>query len=772
MSPLLLLLTAPLLAPQPPLERFGAALGPARPRPAERRIVVMTEAAGFKTWPVLRQLARQFEAEHPGVRVELLDSSGAAGAKDKNKFMIAGGLELDITRIDITELPAYLAEGALVDLQPFFDADPDWNPEEYFRAPLDALRDARGHLYGLPSTFTPYVMYVNETRLGELGLERPRPDWTWNEFLTLARRATEDTDGDGRTDRFGISLTQWLQALAPWVWQAGGRWIDPDRRIATMSDPRTVEALSFVHGLLHKERVASFDASLENQLSRGLFQAGKALFYGPVGYWETYRFQHIDAFRWDVLPLPRGRQAATSIAMTVYVVPRTSAHPELAYRFLRRLAGERYQRTLAEIGNGVPGLIRAARSESFLDPQRPPASEHVFLDVLDHARLLPPLVPWRRIEALCKAELASILLDERCDVPALCAAMEDNVDAWFAQERDRRGRPRMPPGWLAGPLSLSLLALAALFVARRGPRPGRLGRREERAGYSMIALWAAGFTLFLLGPAIVTFLLSLTDWSPLRPLAEARWVGLENYGRLATDPTFHTSLGATALYAAVSVPLGLALALALALLLAAEGTFASLVRTVVYIPAILSPVIAAAVWRWILDADQGLLNQGLRALGLEGPPWLRDATWVVPSFVLMSLWGVGTQMLVFLAALKAVDPTLLEAARVDGAGPLRRLWHVTLPAISPVVLFNLITGLIAAVQIFAQPYVMTQGGPGDASRFLVLLLYESGFRHLDMGYASAIAWVLFVALAMLCLGLLASSKRWVYYAGGGGGGRT
>jgi multiple sugar transport system permease protein len=205
-------------------------------------------------------------------------------------------------------------------------------------------------------------------------------------------------------------------------------------------------------------------------------------------------------------------------------------------------------------------------------------------------------------------------------------------------------------------------------------------------------------------------------------------------------------------------------ALALAMLVRAESTASGVLRTVLYLPAIVSPVIVAAVWRFVLDADHGLLNEWLWRLGIEGPAWIRDRAWVLPSFVLMSLWSVGAQMLVFLAALKAIPRELEDAARVDGAGAWRRFWHVVLPSLTPVVLFNLVIGLLQALQIFAQPYILTQGGPGDASRFLVLYLYESGFRHLDMGFASAIAWVLFAISAVLVGLALASSRKWVHYA--------
>lgn len=729
----------------------------------ERTLVVMAEEEQLDSWIVLEELAREFEAEHPGVHVRLLPLGGAAGAQDKGKFMLAGDLQLDLLRIDITELAAYVGEGALLDLSPCFEADPTWDPQDYFPSVLAALRAPDGRLYGLPSTFTPYVMYVNRDLLHERGLEFPTPDWTWDDFLRAARSATRAADGNGRPATVGISLTQWLQAVAPWIWQNGARLLDDEGR-AAMHEPAFVEALEFLHGLLHEERVASFDASFQNQLSQGLFQAGRAAFYGPVGYWETYRFRHIEDFAWDVVPLPRGERSATAIAMTVYVVPRTSAEPELAYRFLRRMAGERYQRTLARIGNGVPGLIAAARSADFLKPDVAPASEHVFLDVIPEARFLPPLSNWRAIETLCQAELEGILLVEDFDVAAACERMRAKTQRFLDREARRRSLPRMAPWAVPGTLALGLGVLVAIGLFRRGRRPVAWRAREERQAYVLLLPWGLGFLLFLVGPALVSLVLACSEWTPLRPFADKRWVALENVTRLFSDATFATSLKATAVYALVAVPLGLALALALALLLRRATFGVGAVRTLAYLPAIVSPVIIGALWRVLLRADDGLVNAGLEAVGLTGPAWLRDPDWVVPAFVLMSLWSVGAQMLVFLGALQAVDPALEEAARIDGAGTWRRFRHVLLPALTPVVLFNLLTGSINAFQIFAQPYVMTGGGPGDASRFLILYLYQTGFRHLDVGYASAIAWVVFALLALLCLVLLRWSRRWVWYA--------
>ncbi len=742
------------------LGAFGSAVAAQAPR----RLVVMCEQRALGVWEDLEALSRDFEKDNPGVEVQLLEQAGASTADDKIKFMLAGDLPLDVMRVDIGELAAFLDENALFDLDPYFSKDPTWRPDDYFRQPIDALRDARGHLFGLPSTFTPYVLYCNLDLLARAGLGRPKPDWTWDDFLRYARATTKDLDGDGKPDQFGISLTQWLQAVVPWIWQNGGELIDATNTKSRLGEPAVVDALQFLNTLLHVERVSSFDATFENQLSQGLFQAGRAAFFGPTGYWETWRFKHIKDFRWDVVPLPRGKRAATSIAMQAYVVPRTSREPELAYRYIRALGSDRWQRVLAKIGNGVPAIKSAAQSDAFLKPDTPPESEQVFLDVLSTARFMPPLANWRKIEALCQAEFQGSLLFRETDIARACARAAQKTDDYLARVRDRKQRPRLWRWTMEVSIAAAVLALLGGFVARRDRKPSAIVRRQERQGLAMLAPWAVGFVAFLFGPAVSSIVLSFCEWSPLRDVHDIGFVGSGNYAQILTDDTFWTSLRVTSLYAAGSVPLGLVIALALALLLDAETRTARALRTIIYLPAIVSPVIVAAVWRFILDPERGLLNRGLAQLGIEGPAWIRSETWVVPSFVLASLWAVGGQMLVFLAALKTVDRSLLDAARVDGAGPWRRLLHVTLPSLTPVILFNLLIGLINAFQIFAQPYVMTGGGPGNASRFLVLYIYETGFKHLEMGYASTIAWVMVAILAALSLVIMRTSRRWVHYA--------
>jgi multiple sugar transport system permease protein len=207
----------------------------------------------------------------------------------------------------------------------------------------------------------------------------------------------------------------------------------------------------------------------------------------------------------------------------------------------------------------------------------------------------------------------------------------------------------------------------------------------------------------------------------------------------------------------------------LAILLNQKIRFQRFVRTVYYLPSVVSGVAVALLWQWIFSPDFGLLNALLGLVGITGPAWLADEHTVIISFVIMSLWGVGAGMIIYLAGLQGIPSDLYEAAQVDGAGTMRQFWNITIPMLSPVIFFNVIIGVIAALQIFTQAYVMTNGGPHDASLFFMLYLYRNAFEFFKMGYASALAWVLFFYILALTLLVIRSSAIWVYYEGRTGG---
>jgi len=258
----------------------------------------------------------------------------------------------------------------------------------------------------------------------------------------------------------------------------------------------------------------------------------------------------------------------------------------------------------------------------------------------------------------------------------------------------------------------------------------------------------------------------------MTPLGSAEFVGIDNFTHLATyDPVVGKSLIVTSYFVIIAVPLGQVAALAVALLMNARVRGITVFRTIYFVPSFISGVALATLWLWVFNKDFGLLNAFLRPVanlfGTTPPNWLGDdaARWAIPAFVIMGLWGVGGGMIIYLAGLKGIPQSLYEAATIDGAGPVRRFWNVTLPMLSPLIFYNLVMGLIGSFQIFTQAKVMTNGGPNNETMFYVLNLYRQAFEFHNMGYASALAWVLFLIVLALTIVVFKGSKNLVYYEG-------
>jgi multiple sugar transport system permease protein len=288
--------------------------------------------------------------------------------------------------------------------------------------------------------------------------------------------------------------------------------------------------------------------------------------------------------------------------------------------------------------------------------------------------------------------------------------------------------------------------------------------REYIAFYLFASPWLIGLVVFTIGPMIASLYLSFTDYAVI---TSPNWVGLDNYIHMFTDDLLvWQALRVTALYSLGAVPLTLIMSFLVALLMHQQIFGVRVFRTIYYLPSVISGVPVALLWMWVLNPEFGLMNNFLRIFGIEGPKWLFSTTWVIPSFVLMNLWGVGVPMVTFLAGLKGIPRHLYEAAEIDGGGVWAQFRHVTLPMMSPVILFNIIAGIIDSFQNFTPAFLMTNGGPANASLFYGLYLYNNAFKWFKMGYASALAWLMFLLILLLTGVVFRSSLRWVYYEGG------
>lgn len=303
----------------------------------------------------------------------------------------------------------------------------------------------------------------------------------------------------------------------------------------------------------------------------------------------------------------------------------------------------------------------------------------------------------------------------------------------------------------------------------------RVTWKNSRDGLLFAGPWIVGYLLLFAIPLVMSILLSFTEWDGV-DFEKARWVGLDNYSTAFDDPLMRIALGNTCYYSFIYVPMHLSIALGLAMLLNHSLRGMSIFRTIYYLPHFLAGVATMVLWLWLLHPEIGMINEIIRSvydllasLGLEQardwpvPRWLHDPQWSKPALILMGVWSGGAAMLIFLAALQTMPQQLYEAAAIDGAGAVRQFWHVTMPMLTPAILFNLVLGIIGSFQVFMQSYIMTGGGPDNSTLFYMLYLYQMAFEEFHFGYASALAWILFSVIMALTAVVFLTGRKWVHY---------
>ncbi len=308
-----------------------------------------------------------------------------------------------------------------------------------------------------------------------------------------------------------------------------------------------------------------------------------------------------------------------------------------------------------------------------------------------------------------------------------------------------------------------------------GKRGSKLLRGEAMTGWLFVVPWIVGFLVFTLGPMLFSLYTSFTEYNIIRA---PEWIGLRNFENIfLRDEFFWISLKNTLYMVAINTPIQIIVALFIAVLLNMDLPGTRIFRTLIYLPTVLSGVAAIFLWEWILEPN-GLLNQGLETLGIDGPAWFTDPDWTKPALIVMGLWWIGTDVIIYLASLRGIDKSLYEAAEIDGASGWSKNWYITLPLLTPTTFFLTITNVIGTFQIFTTAYILTTdpsistlGGPQHSMLFYVLYLYKYAFGDsqvpgtsgLSMGYASALAWILFIIILLITLIQLRLSRRWVHY---------
>ncbi|MFB5660229.1 carbohydrate ABC transporter permease [Alteribacillus sp. HJP-4] len=292
----------------------------------------------------------------------------------------------------------------------------------------------------------------------------------------------------------------------------------------------------------------------------------------------------------------------------------------------------------------------------------------------------------------------------------------------------------------------------------------KLLNKSNINGWLFASPWIIGLLLFYAFPLAASIYFSFTSYSILQP---GEFVGLQNYINLFNDELFWKSIYNTIYFTVYFVPLSIIFGVALAMMLNLKVKGMAVYRTIFFLPTLVPHVALAVLWMWLLDPGFGLVNGVLNGVGVQGPNWLGSVTWSKPSLILMSLWGIGQAVVIYLAGLGDIPEELYEAADVDGAGWIHKTFRITIPLLTPVIFFNLVMGAINAFQQFTLPYTLTegQGSPSNSLTFYVMYLYDNGFQYFQMGYASAMAWILFVVIMIFTAIIFMTSKRWVHYQG-------
>ena len=789
----------------------------ARAASGGRSVVRFSFWGNFKDLEFFKTIKANFEAENPDITINLEYITGDYGRK--LPLLLVSNTAADIILMDDETYPSYAVRGYLEDLAPYIERDrAEIGLDDFLPTSLESF-NYRGFQGGIPWDGLSVLIFYNKDLFDEVGIPYPREDWTWAEFRDIARRLTKDLDGDGRPDQFGSNLSYGFLGAEPLIWSFGGEILDKDRTHCALNSPEGLEAIQFLYDMKYKDHSIAWTGEMEGLLTEVQLLTGRVAMTLAGTYLMVTLESTKGGMRWDVANIPYGPRGEryTRVSWDGISINARTRYKAEAWRFIKFLLNESSQRIIGETGRGMP--VRRQYVIKYYVKQDVPYHKALALEATSYGKCTPMTAKYNELD-YAMTEVFDLLNTEysatdktrgRINPEQGLARIEAAVNTVMAKELAswRKSTGAMKPagtrssshdvlmllvipvlvfsGVLAG-LKFSA-RLRAAFVRKidevRDILRSRMGRGEAFYGVLFAAPWLTGLCVFTLFPIGFSVLLSLSEWDPYDPIVNRTFVGIGNYARALTgDPLVWKALYNTFAYAIFSVPLGLMTSLGLALLLNQKIRGITIFRTVFYVPSIVGGVATSILWLYIFNPVFGPLNGAIHTVNgwlhssavlafitLPEPGWLVDPAWAKPSLILMSLWGAGgAGMLIFLAGLQGVPDQLYEVAELDGAGRLRKFWNITLPMLTPTIYFNFIMGIIGSLQVFMQAFVMTEGTGGiDKSLlFYVLYLYQKAFVEYDMGYACALAWILFIIILTLTLGVIKSSAVWVYYEGESG----
>ncbi|APR79128.1 N-Acetyl-D-glucosamine ABC transport system, permease protein 1 [Minicystis rosea] len=682
----------------------------------------------------------------------------------KTLIATAGGDPPDIAGLLAADIADFAEKGALVPLDDFMRGT-HLQRENYLPVYWD-MGVYRDRVWAIVSVPIVVTLHWNKDLFAKAGLDPEQPPRTIAELDEMAEKLTVIKGGKIEQLGFMPADTNWWPY--GWGFWFGGRLWDGGEKI-TIDSPENIRAFSWFQSYAKRHdpaQVQNFTSAFGNfASSQNPFLSGK-LAMVLQGIWMGNFIQRFAPdMHWGAAPFPSEKAGGPPVAIAdadMLVIPSGARHPKEAFEFLTYLS-QRGPREKLCLGQRKLSPLREVSPEFFRAHKNPYIRMFQELAASPGATPQPRISVWNEYTNEIRNASQRLWLGEATADRALGDVKKVIQKSW---DRHRHRQDATPQRWLSAlPFALMALLVAVVVgLARReqqklaaisGVQKPVRSNASLRKGLAFFSPWGIGLLVFLAYPVMSSIVYSFCDYSVLSP---PRWIGLQNFIDLFQDEVFWIALKNTLLYVALALPLGLTVALFFALLLDAKVRGSNVYRTLIFLPALVPVVAGATIWIWMLNGEYGIINHFLHKVTFGLFPkvsWLAERRFALPSLILVSTWTVGQTVLTLLAAMQDVPRSIYEAADIDGANFWQKIRHVTIPLISPVLYFNAIMGIIGALQVFATPYIMTAGGPARATLFYAQRLHENAFYFLRMGYACAMAWILF----LIVLGLTALAHR-------------
>jgi len=687
--------------------------------------------------------------------------------------------------------------------------------EIVYRNPLTG----EAHPYGIPNNADNRVLLYNKDALIRHGFVdekgEAKPPRTWEELEQMAVAMTE-RDEDGNLQRVGFIPNYGNSFLYMYGWMAGGEFMSEDGMTVTLDDTNILYALDYVTRLYDKlggaKKVDAFQSTFQRDALDPFIMGKVAMKIDGVWVMSSLARYGRDLNVGAVPPpLPekeraKGRHPISWIGGWAYAIPSTAQQKGAAWELIRFLSSRRAIEIMTRsehytyLAQGRPFIPRQVSNREFngwlydefvaANPTLEPKFKDVmavFNDMLEHSRCRPVTPVGQKLWNAQRSAMDDAINHERTPAGALeyhTASVQHFLDQVLHPPEGKPIRDWRWFFWLYGALLVLTMywiyrrdtnmnrktsgrfALDSFFTGEKSAASviegskGSYFRSQWKEGVICALPWIVGFVVFTGGPMLFSIVISFSRYDILNP---AVFTGLDNYVHMFTrDDLFWKSLANT-VFMVIGIPLGMAVGLGMAILLTRKVRMVALWRTLFYLPSIVPMVAASILWIWIFNPQSGLLNGMLASIGITGPEWLQDKNTSKWALILMGLWTAGGGMIIWIAGLKGISDSYYEAASIDGASKWQQFKFITIPMLTPYIFFNLIMGLIGTFQIFTQAFIMTSGGPVNSTLFYAYYLFNNAFRYLNMGYAAAMAWFLFLIVLILTAIQMHLSRKWVHY---------